>query len=473
MLNSALQKMSLAVLTLALSTPLLALPTSWEGLDQKIADRKRSNMVKAVSIAVGQNGNVLYNSELGYRDAESNKKTNSDTLYYSASMSKMLTATAILQMSENGLLDLNQPILNYLPWFRRHPSPQAHRITIRQILSHMSGLSRENGIEFWTNAARSKNGLVPQEAELREAAVRQAFAFPEGTRLRYSNLGFELLGQVVGSLCRDCRGRNNVDRYIEYVSRHILAPLSMNRSTFKPSLVQQEQIAQPYGMRDHEGADPEYFPVFSGTGASAPAWGLVSNALDFMKFMTEIGYAAQGKPTRLFRTNMSSLIAEPVAWDPGNPGRGHSLGFMVLKSNKGLLIGHSGTFLGYSNAGYVSLSDGMVAVAYTNSLTGGGSAFVTDALEFSSQLKLLPQSATYPPFELPAYDGERYYLVQWGNRIPLYLFRRTDGIIAGRIGTNGPYLSWLGDEIQFKLAANGQVESMLVSGATRSEFVRK
>lgn len=456
----------------------------WSALTKLYEEKMAKAKVPALQIELNENGKRIYSASLGL--ANCNPCTPS-TRFYSASMTKMLTASALFQLNEQGIVNLNDPLVKYLPWLNLHLSKQMERVTIAQVLSHESGMSR-NGLEFWTNP--EKWNSVPTETELKRAVLQQTFGTQEGLQLKYSNTGFELLGHLIGTVCTRCRGQNPTERYASYVKENILDRLNMKSSGFTPTPAQLEQFATPHGLVDANGTRPAY-PVLPGSGASVGAWGLFSTAKDFILFMEEIKKAALSQENRLFNKPVADYITKPVAWDLLNPGIGHSLGFRVIKTDKGLLVGHTGTFPGYSSAGFVSLHDGTVGVVYLNTIDAGGLGYLMEAFKAKSgqvlapeppkfpQIKVLPPAMPENPFAQivgkygtiygtydVVFESNIYFIVQSGQKSPLYINYSPDGkTIEGRVGTNLGYFDYIGDGIKFNLNDQGKVERAVVANA--------
>ena len=137
-----------------------------------------------------------------------------DTLYRIASITKLFTATSILQLRDAGALQLDDPVTRHLPWFAvpsRHAD--APPITIRHLITHTSGLPREAAFPYWTE------GEFPTPERLREGLARQEAVLPTETRWKYSNLALALAGEVVAAA--------SGEPYADYVAGHVLQPLGM------------------------------------------------------------------------------------------------------------------------------------------------------------------------------------------------------------------------------------------------------
>ncbi|WP_254544461.1 serine hydrolase [Halomarina pelagica] len=214
--------------------------------------------VPGVSVAVLGQESVLYASGRGARDIESGAPATPDTLYAVASLTKAVTAIAILQLVQRGGLDLDDEIREYVSVLDEVPGAP---ITVHELLSHSSGMPQD---------------FIAQRDRIDDAQEMGLFEYIDGTadqrltdkdRYMYYNSGYFILGTLVETV----DGRS----YAEYVEEEVLAPLGMNRSTFDPDVLRTgEDTMTGYVENDGElVAD-----VFEG-GAGA-AGGLISSATD-------------------------------------------------------------------------------------------------------------------------------------------------------------------------------------------------
>jgi CubicO group peptidase (beta-lactamase class C family) len=153
-------------------------------------------------------GELAYASAIGVRDLESNDPVDGDTVFRIASMTKNVTAMAILKLRDEGKLSLDADASTYLPMLRGLVGlPRDSAITVRLLLTHASGLP---GDDF---GGGDSFGMSADElARFLKAGVKMSY--PPGARYAYSNLGYALLGQIVERVS----GR----RFRDYVSDEIL-----------------------------------------------------------------------------------------------------------------------------------------------------------------------------------------------------------------------------------------------------------
>src|SRR6266513_907814 len=178
-------------------------------LDALIPSQLRNRNIAGAVVSVVKDGQVLFQKGYGYADVEEKKLVLPDqTLFRPGSISKLFTATAVMQLVEQGKLDLDRDVNDYLdfPIPKTYPKP----VTLRQLLTHTAGF--EDTL---------KNLFVAHESDLkllRAYLVNQmpARIFPPGKVPSYSNYGFTLAGYIVE--------RVSGERFERYIENHILKP---------------------------------------------------------------------------------------------------------------------------------------------------------------------------------------------------------------------------------------------------------
>ena len=178
-----------------------------------------------LSLVVVKNREIVYQKGFGLADGPRNIPATADTVYNQWSMVKPITAVAVLQLHEQGLLDIDDPVADYLPFFEvRYPSEGSETITIRHLLNHSSGL-RNNSPEIvgwihfdgdpeWNQTELIKEKL-PDYAEL---------AYEPGSQAVYTNVGYMVLAAVIEAA--------SGQTYQQYMSDHIFKPLGMDQTNW-------------------------------------------------------------------------------------------------------------------------------------------------------------------------------------------------------------------------------------------------
>jgi len=221
--------------------------------------------IPAMAIAVVNDQGIVWDAEFGYTTDEKTAAVDSQTLFSIQSISKNVTALAVLKAVQDGLLDLDVPITHYLPEFtvksRFEKNPE-QKITLRHLLSHWSGLTHSAPVGNGTD------GPHPFEAHINSIADTW-LKYPVGYCFAYSNLGVDLAGyilQKVSGLSFD-----------EYVKTNILDPLGMTHSTFNFDVIRSSSNCA-HGHYEEFPVTPVHIPMI-------PAGGLYSNIEDMAKLV--------------------------------------------------------------------------------------------------------------------------------------------------------------------------------------------
>src|SRR5256886_6560123 len=234
-------------------------------LDVLIPAQLRNRNIAGAVVSVVKDGQVLFQKGYGYADFEAKQPVLPDqTLFRPGSISKLFTATAVMQLVEQGKLDLDRDVSGYLDFAipKTYPEP----VTLRQLLTHTAGF--EDTL---------KNLFVAHESDLkllRAYLVNQmpARIFPPGKVPSYSNYGFTLAGYIVE--------RVSGEKFERYIDNHILKPLRMTNSTFDQPLPPElaAQMSKGYLNAAKKPRDFEFVQA-------APAGSLSTTAADMTRFM--------------------------------------------------------------------------------------------------------------------------------------------------------------------------------------------
>lgn len=192
-------------------------------LEAKAASYVKENRLPGAAVGVVHGDGLVWSAGVGFADIASRRRPESSTLHRIASITKTFTGTAIMQLRDAGKLDLDDPAVKHLPELRAAGavSGDIEHVTIRRMLSHESGLQSEPPDTDWRLA--QYEGLVERNLErLSEVGTR----VPPNTQRKYSNLGYQLLGEIVARLSGKA--------YVDYVRSEILAPLGMMSTAYIP-----------------------------------------------------------------------------------------------------------------------------------------------------------------------------------------------------------------------------------------------
>lgn len=286
-------------------------------LPQKIA----YEYMPSLSIAVSLNKKVLYHKSFGFADAETHLAASIKTRYHAASISKLCTAIAIMQLVERGALALRNPAMRYL-------LPTSHtidnRITIEHLLSHTSGMWRDGLSTHWSD------GNFP--TDLTSILTNKTLAFDPGTQFKYSNVGYAVLGKIIETVTGFT--------YNDYMKKHIFDPLLMH-NTVSDYISPQKNIAVGYGrMLPHN--NRAIFPHYA-THVFAPATGLISCTKDLVCLADALTSPDSTILTAKSFAKMSRIIKKT------DVNEGYGLGTEIISENKTKLVTHAGGFIGHAS----------------------------------------------------------------------------------------------------------------------------
>jgi D-alanyl-D-alanine carboxypeptidase len=309
-----------------------------------------------VAVGVVADQDLVWSTGYGYADVAAKRPMTAETKFRMASHSKLFTATAIMQLREEGKLRLDDPVVTYLPWFRIKPAaPDDPPITIEQLLTHRSGMPREAG-DHWTTYN------FPTEEQLKALMPDREAAYSPEVRWKYSNLAYSVAGMVVEAV--------SGEPWADYVTRHIYQPLRMTSSSVDRDV---PGLAVPYGRRMPDGSR-EVLPFVDARGMGS-ATGITSTVADMAKFVSAQFRTGPRGGNRILGTaslrEMHRVRMMENTWT-----RGQGIGFSVSRVNDRLYIGHGGGYPGNTTQTVIQLDDkvGVIVLTNTNDSDPGGIA---------------------------------------------------------------------------------------------------
>jgi len=234
--------------------------------------------IPALSILVFQNDQVRYERNLGKSHIDQNIDLESSHLFLLASVSKVITATALLQLYEQGRFQLDDPINNYLPFQVSIPN-QSQSITFKMLLTHTSGIAdgpSMDGQYYYDQDSPVGLGYFLEQYLVPGGEFYDAqgnfHTFAPGSKSEYSNIGNALIGHLVEQI--------SGSDFNNYCKEHIFNPMGMNNSYWRLDEVNQT-IVQPYKYESGR-----YQALRHYTFTDYPNGGLRSTATDLFQFFS-------------------------------------------------------------------------------------------------------------------------------------------------------------------------------------------
>lgn len=210
--------------------------------DIKIKLAMRLAHMQSISACVIKNNTIVWSNNYGFSNRLLLQRPTIKTDYKAASISKVVTATAIMQLYEKGYFDLDDNVSEYLSFELKNPKYPNENITFRMLLSHQSSLNDNTRIKsyllyLFSNKQYSflKEILLPNGSNYDPDYWAD---YPPGADAYYSNFGFILLGYIIEQITKK--------PYEQYVEENIFKPLEMNITGFNLTKVEKNNLAVPY-----------------------------------------------------------------------------------------------------------------------------------------------------------------------------------------------------------------------------------
>ena len=337
-----------ALIALCVAAPCFAAPAISVPLPANQAKKISADVERALhrlgapgaAILVLQDGRVSYLGAFGLRDLARKLSVRSDTHFEIGSITKQFTAASILQLQEAGKLQIDKPLADYLP-----NAPHAREVTLRQLLSHTSGLH-----DYLDLPADQMDRLVSRPISYADLIGRVAslpLDFKPGSRWSYSNTGYLLLGKVIETV--------SGEPYREYLQRHILGPLHMTQTYTTAEELHLQNMAKGY---HHKNGTVMRAPIID------PSWGgaagfLVTTVGDLAKWNLALrgGKVVSAESYREMTTSIGEV---------SNGNADYGLGLEVGKEFGQPRIGHTGGSIGFTAADEYYPHQRTRIIAFTN-----------------------------------------------------------------------------------------------------------
>ena len=317
-----------------------------------IQSQIRYKKIPGASIGIVYNGDLIYKKGFGYADVENKIPSTPDSRYRVASQSKMFTAIGIMILRDEGKLNLDDLIGKYLPWLKLKPFQETDPpVTIRQLLTHSSGISRDIS-NHWTDFK------FPSSNEFRKlASTNLKLVYSPYSEWKYSNNGYTLLGAIIETIS----GKS----FDDFIKEKILRPLNMSATSVVQDKAYQSSLAVGYGRKMPDGSCQKF--EYVDVKATAPMSGISSSVTDLSKFVAwQMRLLYQNK-TEILNTNtlreMQRVQFVDDEWRWG-------FGFHIYHKGADDYIGHGGGHFGYRTQTSLNPKEKIGVIVNINSLDG-------------------------------------------------------------------------------------------------------
>jgi CubicO group peptidase (beta-lactamase class C family) len=260
-------------------------------------EMKRHHLT-GLSLALVDGAGVAWAEGFGYADKEQGVPATPETVFKICSISKLFTATAAMQLVEQGKLDLDRPVQSYIPEFSIQTRfPQSEPITVRSLMTHHSGLPVDNRRSMYAADADHD----PESFQTALDYLNHTFtAYPVDYIFSYSNLAIDVLGILIE--------RVSGERFESYVTRHILKPLGMETSSVRLDETTRRRLSKGYHL-----GKGMWEPMLR----DIPAGGVHSTALDMARFIGMVNGQGTFAGISILRAETLAQMLTPQ--NTGNP----------------------------------------------------------------------------------------------------------------------------------------------------------
>ena len=282
----------------------------------------------ALSIALVEDGEIVWAQGFGTADPRTGRPATAETVYRVGSVSKLFTDIALMQLVEEGRLDLDVPVRASLPNFEPR-NPFGTAVTLRHLTSHRSGLVREPPVGNYF--ADDEPTLAATVASLNETRL----VHEPGTRTKYSNAGIAVVGRVL-ELAHDAD-------YAELMAREVLEPMGLRTAAMLPTAQVRAELARAR-MWSYDGSESDA-PTFQ--LGMAPAGSLYASVLDLARFLQVVFDGGQGPRGSVIQPATLEQMMTPAMGPDGQPTR-FGIGFAIDELDGHKRCGHGGAIYGFS-----------------------------------------------------------------------------------------------------------------------------
>lgn len=335
-------------------------------LQSTLGTHAETHGVPAAAVAVLVDGEIVEHA-VGVLSTATKIEATTDSVFQIGSITKVWTATLVMQLVDEGLVALDAPIRRYLPEFALADEEAAAAITVRQLLSHRSGIEGD----IFTDTGRGDDAVSTYLTLLADAAQ----IFPPGSFFSYSNAGYVVLGRLIERL----RGTT----WEQALMEHIATPLGLQTVSPSPYEAILHRVAVGHVGPDADGVQ-QPAPFWAMARSNGPAGSMLAmSARDLAAFaQAHLRSAAGGateesteadEPRLLSRDSALAMRTTEVRL-PRLAGMGAAwgLGWEIDRDGEGMLFGHDGNTVGQSSFLRLAPDAGVAVVLLTNGGDGAG-----------------------------------------------------------------------------------------------------
>ena len=356
-----------------------------EMLERFVTHEMSDKELPAISIALVDDQQIVWAKGFGFADPQAKVPATAETIYRVGSVSKLFTDIAVMQLVEQGKLDLDAPVTRYLPNFRPR-NPFGKKITLRQLMSHRSGLVREPPVGNYFETTE------PSLARTIASLNRTALVYAPEARTKYSNAAIAAVGYVLE--------RTQREAFAKYLKRAVLDPLALERSSFERTPEITRDLAKAYMWT----IDGRVFEAPTFELGMSPAGSMYTTVTDMGRFMSALFAGGRGVKGQMLKPSTIEQMWTPQFAPPGQK-TGYGIGFGVREFEGRRTVGHGGAIYGFATTLKAMPDDKLGVVVVTtkdsaNAVTNRIADFALKTMVAAQQGKSVPQPEITSPIDL-------------------------------------------------------------------------
>jgi CubicO group peptidase (beta-lactamase class C family) len=291
---------------------------------------------------VARGDKIVHLSAVGQADIAANLPMKPDTIFWIASMTKPITACAVLMLQDEGKLSVDDPVEKYLPELGdlKTADGKPGKLTLKHLLTHTSGLAEATGEE--AAKARTLADVIP-------LFCKKPLQFEPGAKWQYCQSGINSLGRIIEVV--------SGQSYPEFLQKRLFDPLGMKDTSFYPTKEQLPRIVKPYKLVNGKLAEGGFWSIFDPKNPDhfpAANGGLFSTASDYARFCQMLLNQGSSSGKQYLKPETVKLMATVHSGELKTgftDGNGWGLGVCVVRQPQGVTavlspgsFGHGGAF---------------------------------------------------------------------------------------------------------------------------------
>jgi D-alanyl-D-alanine carboxypeptidase len=359
-----------------------------------------------ITVAVVRGSDTLLLRGVGERDRDRHLPATTATVYRIGSITKQFTSAAVMRLVEQGRISLSDPVTKYLPAY-----PQWSGVTIRQLLNHTSGIHSYTSSREWQK--HWAEDMAP--AQLIAFVTSDTLDFAPGTRFRYNNSGYMLLGRVLEKVT----GRP----YADLIGESMFRPLGMRTAAYCPSRPNDTLYAAGYQVENGKIAPATYLSMTHPYAAGA----LCMSVPDFLRWQTALTSGRVVSPaTYALMSASDSAGGKPI---------GYGFGLQPGAMGTHRFVEHSGGVHGFQTQQLWFPDDSLRVVVFANTVGSNPSRLAANLAGAAFGLPLVRKPTLPPAVALPAAERDRFVgiydlITPTGGKFPIHIFVEGDALIS-------------------------------------------